>query len=136
MPIERLQAFYRTWYQPDNAVLVVAGDFDPGTTLQVINEAFGAIPRPQRELPRFYTVEPAQDGERSVTVRRVGEAAFVAVAYHAPAGRHPDSAAMTVLGQILGHSPTGRHLDTGEISLFVAGDFAGAEGRDPTRLEE
>ncbi|NLC60472.1 MAG: insulinase family protein, partial [Gammaproteobacteria bacterium] len=71
VPIERLQAFYRTWYQPDNAVLVVAGDFDPETTLQIVADSFGAIARPERALPASYTVEPPQDGERSVTVRRV-----------------------------------------------------------------
>ena len=108
VPIERLQAFYRTWYQPDNAVLVVAGDFDPETTLQAVAASFGAIPRPQRALPANYTTEPPQDGERSVTLRRVGEVPFLGLSYHIPAGRHPDSAAIAVLGQVLAHTPTGR----------------------------
>src|SRR5690606_26588355 len=73
VPIDRLQAFYRTWYQPDNAVLVVAGDFEPEATLQLIADSFGAIPRPERELQPSYTVEPAQDGERTGTVRRGGK---------------------------------------------------------------
>ncbi|MGO1718916.1 MAG: M16 family metallopeptidase [Luteimonas sp.] len=108
VPIDRLQGFYRNWYQPDNAVLVVAGDFDPEATLQLIADSFGAIPRPERELQPSYTVEPAQDGERHVTVRRVGKTPYVGLGYHIPAGRHPDSAAAAVLAQVLGHTPTGR----------------------------
>src|SRR5579883_1983216 len=65
VPIERLQAFYRMYYQPDNAVLLVAGKFDEAKTLALINEDFGKIPRPTRKLPTLYTVEPTQDGERS-----------------------------------------------------------------------
>ena len=65
-------AFYRTYYQPDNAVLVVAGRFDPAKTLALIAKHFGAIPKPARALPRLYTRQPVQDGERTVTVRRAG----------------------------------------------------------------
>lgn len=108
VPIDRLQAFYRNFYQPDNAVLVIAGDFDPATTLQLVQESFGKLPTPTRTLQPTYTREPAQDGQRSVTVRRVGKTPYLAIGYHMPAGRHPDSAAMSVLGQVLGHTPTGR----------------------------
>jgi zinc protease len=73
VPIERLQAFYRRHYQPDNAVLVVAGRFEEEPTLELIRSKFGSIPRPDRELIDNYTVEPVQDGEREVIVRRVGD---------------------------------------------------------------
>ena len=66
VPIENLRAFYRKYYQPDNAVLVVAGKFDEAKTLGLVEKHFGAIPRPARALPRAYTVEPPQDGERTV----------------------------------------------------------------------
>ena len=52
VPIERLQAFYRTYYQPDNAVLLVAGRFDEAKTLALINDTFGRIPKPTRALSR------------------------------------------------------------------------------------
>ena len=74
----RLQAFYELYYQPDNAVLIVAGHFDPDRTLAQIAKTFGPIPRPTRTLPALYTKEPVQDGERTVTVRRVGGSQFVA----------------------------------------------------------
>ncbi len=108
VPIDRLQAFYRNFYQPDNAVLVIAGDFDPAATLQAVNRTFGKLRKPTRTLQATYTREPAQDGQRSVTVRRVGKTPYLALGYHMPASRHPDSSAMAVLGQVLGHTPSGR----------------------------
>src|SRR6266487_1093302 len=108
VPIQRLQAFYRTYYQPDNAYLLVAGRFDPKKTLSLIVRTFGAIPRPERRLPKFYTIEPVQDGERSVTLRRVGDLQEIAVIYHVPAGAHPDSAALDLLQTILSDTPSGR----------------------------
>ncbi len=76
--IGRLQAFYRLYYQPDNAVLVVAGAFDPDKALALVAKYFGPIPRPTRVLPKLYTDEPVQDGDRRVTVRRVGNAQWIA----------------------------------------------------------
>ena len=131
VPIERLQAFYRTWYQPDNAVLVVAGHFDPASTLALVAEKFGVVPRPERELPRLYTREPAQDGERMVTLHRVGDVQVVGAAYHVPAGSHPDYAAVDLLSHILGSSPSGRlHkalVETGKASSVYAFDLQLAE---------
>ncbi|MFY9611769.1 MAG: pitrilysin family protein [Blastocatellia bacterium] len=108
VPIERLQAFYRKYYQPDNAVLLVTGKFDPAKTLQLVADNFGAIPRPTRTLQQIYTLEPNQDGERTVTVRRVGDTQFVGAGYHIPAGSHPDFPAIDILVQILGDTPSGR----------------------------
>ena len=106
--IPRLQAFYRTYYQPDNATLIVAGRFDSAQVLAWVDAAFGKIPRPTRKLPSLYTLDPAQDGERSVTVRRVGGVPMLLAAYHMPPGAHPDFAAAELLGQVLGDSPSGR----------------------------
>lgn len=108
VPIDRLQAFYRKYYQPDNAVLTVAGKFDEAKTLDLVKKYFGAIPKPTRELPPNYTVEPTQDGERQVTVRRTGDTQFVLVGYHIPPGAHPDFAALEVLSQVLSDAPSGR----------------------------
>ena len=108
VPIENLQAFYRNWYQPDNAILVVAGKFDETRTLGKIQKLFGAIPKPTRKLPATWTVEPAQDGERTVMLRRVGDVQMVGALYHVPAGSHPDFAAVSVLAFILGDTPSGR----------------------------
>ncbi len=108
VPIDRLQAFYRKYYQPDNAVLTVAGKFDEPKTLEMINNYFGTITKPEREIPKTYTTDPTQDGERSVTLRRVGDVQLAMAAYHIPAGSHPDYAAIEVLSNILGSEPAGR----------------------------
>ena len=108
VPIERLQAFYRTYYQPDNAILLVAGKFDEAATLKLVQEYFGPIPRPARALPEMHTVEAVQDGERQVILRRVGDVQVAAVAYHVPAGSHADFAPLLLLAQVMGDTPTGR----------------------------
>lgn len=106
--IARLQAFYRQYYQPDNATLIVAGRFQPQQVLAWVAESFGPIPKPTRGLSPTYTLDPAQDGERVVTVRRVGGTPIVYMAYHTPPGGHPDFAAIELLGQVLGDTPGGR----------------------------
>jgi len=108
VPIERLQAFWRNYYQPDNAYLLVAGKFDPAKTLAWIDSTFSAIPRPTRKLQATYTAEPTQDGERDVTLRRVGDVQALAVAYHVPSASHPDAAAVQVLVHVLTNAPAGR----------------------------
>jgi len=114
VPIERLQSFYHRYYEPDNAVLVVAGKFDPVHTLQLVNARFASTPRPDRgdssvlKIYPTYTAEPTQDGERSVTLRRVGDVQVVAAAYHVPAGSDSDYAAVDVLSEVLGSAPSGR----------------------------
>lgn len=108
VPIERLQAFYRKYYQPDNAVLTIAGKIDEQKTLQMVNEAFGVIPAPNRVIEQTYTLDPTQDGERSVVLKRVGDTQLAMAAYHIPAGSHPDFAAINVLANVLGAEPSGR----------------------------
>jgi len=108
VPVERLRPFYRKYYQPDNAMLIVAGQFNPAAAMTVISGTFGAIPKPSRKLDHPYTEEPPQDGERIVTLRRVGDVAVVGALYHIPAGPHPDYVAIDVLEGILTGAPTGR----------------------------
>jgi zinc protease len=108
VPINRLQAFYHKYYQPDNAMLVVAGKFDPAKTLKRINEMFGSIPKPTRELEKTYTVEPQQDGEREVILRRMGEVQAIGCGYHICAASHDDAAPLDVLADVLDTTQTGR----------------------------
>lgn len=108
VPIEKLQAFYRKYYQPDNAVLVIAGKFDQAKAVEWITQYFGAIPKPTRVLETNYTAEPAQDGEREVVLHRVGDTQALIVGYHIPAAADPDSSAFDVLTFILSNQPSGR----------------------------
>jgi zinc protease len=106
--VDRLRAFYKRYYQPDNAILMVAGRFDEAKVLGQINELFGKIPKPTRVLAPTYTSEPTQDGERSVTIRRTGGTQIVATGYHVAPASHTDAAALQVLGKILTDAPAGR----------------------------
>jgi zinc protease len=106
--IEHLQAFYRQFYQPDNAVLIVTGKFDQAKTLARIGQYFGALAKPTRTLEPMWTVEPVQDGPRSVSLERVGEAPIVAALYHVPQGSAEDFPAVQVLDEILTNTPNGR----------------------------
>lgn len=106
--IANLQDFYRKYYQPDNATLIVAGKIDEPKTLALINKKFGAIPKPAREIDPLWTTEPTQDGERQVTLRRVGDAQYVMAGYHVPPASHPDFPALLVMMQVLSDTPSGR----------------------------
>ncbi len=150
--IERLQAFYRLYYQPDNAVLIVAGAFDADEALRLIARHFGPIPRPTRKLPPLYTDEPVQDGERQVVLRRVGDTQIVGALYHTMPEASPDFVAMDALTEIMTAAPSGRLYralvdtnlastvegdnwgmhDPGVVMFFaqVAGDGSLAKARD------
>jgi zinc protease len=133
VPIERLQAFYHNYYQPDNAVLLVAGKFDEAKTLALIDKYFSPTPKPTRALQKIYTVEPVQDGERSVTLRRVGDTQLVGAAYHVPSGAHPDYAAIDILSQVLGDTPSGRlHKALVETKKASSVYGFGFQWREPT----
>jgi zinc protease len=106
--IENLQGFYRRYYQPDNAVLLVAGQFDEASALRLVQASFGKIPKPTRRLSPLWTVEPTQDGERTFTVRRNGNLQLLAVGYKVPSSLHPDFAALSYAASILGNTPNGR----------------------------
>jgi len=120
VPFERLRAFYARYYQPDNAVLTVAGRFDPDHVLALVAKYFGPLPKPTRVLPKLYTVEPAQDGMREVIVRRVASTQYVAALFHMPPGPHPDDTAGQALAEIMTVQPAGRLykalVDSGKAS--------------------
>jgi zinc protease len=108
VPIDKLQAFYRKYYQPDNAVLTVSGKIEEAALLPLIAGAFGPVPAPARTLDVPYTIEPVQDGERQVTLRRVGDIQVVLAIYHVPAGADADFAPLSVLLGLMGDNPSGR----------------------------
>jgi zinc protease len=139
VPIERLQNFYRRFYQPDNAIVILSGGFEVERALALIDEHFGAIERPSRRgadrLWPSYTREPVQDGERRITVRRSGENQLLLQAWHVPSALHPDFAPIAVLSHILGDMPSGRlheRLVDAELATQV-GSFSPALG-EPSLL--
>ncbi len=108
VPIERLRAFYERFYRPDNALLIITGKFDPKEALRLAALGAKRLPRPKQPLPKTYTVEPVQDGERSVVLERAGDLGFVGVALHTVSGTDPRMPAALVLTDVLGQKPWGR----------------------------
>ncbi|MBA3396039.1 MAG: insulinase family protein [Deltaproteobacteria bacterium] len=108
VPVPALRAFYEKYYQPDNAVLVVSGKFDDAKALASIEKFFGTIPRPTRKLAPSYTIEPVQDGDRSITLRRNGDIHAVGLAYHTPGAAAEDFPAVLAALDVLTREPSGR----------------------------
>ncbi len=126
VPIERLRAFYTHYYQPDNAVLLLSGKLGESSALRLAQKHFGKIPKPSRTLRTTYTVEPTQDGERAVTLRRAGDVQLVSALYHMPPGTHPEYAAVDVLVALLDHVPSGR-LHKALVEAGLASSVFGTE---------
>jgi zinc protease len=126
VPIERLRAFYRYYYQPDDAVLLISGRIDESDALKLVQKSFGPVRKPARKLIGTYTVEPTQDGERAVTLRRAGDVQIVAALYHVPPGTHPEYPAIDVLVALLNNVPGGR-LHKALVETGLASSIFGTE---------
>lgn len=132
VPIEKLQAFYKRYYRPDNATLLVAGRFDKAKTLALVGRHFAPLAPPAGAIPRPYTVEPAQDGERSVVVRRIGGQPMLMALYHVPAVAHGDTAAVLVYGLLMSLQPSGQlYKQLVEPKLAVAAGLGGIGDAEP-----
>jgi zinc protease len=92
--------FYKLYYVPNNAFVVVIGDFSTAEILPKIKSAFGKIPKGP-EPPQVSTAEPEQRGERSVILKKEAELPFVLAFYHAPNLKSPDSFALDLLSVVL-----------------------------------
>ncbi len=108
VPIEKLRAFYDTFYWPNNATVTVVGDFDTRATLQWLKQYYGVYPQSPAPIPEIYTQEPAQTGERRVLVKRPGEIGSVVIAHKVPNGRDVDQPALDVLDAILSSGKSAR----------------------------
>lgn len=103
----QLRRFYEKYYQPDNATLIIAGNFDEKKVIEYVNQYFGNIPKPTRVIDEILTVEPAQDGEKYIEVKRAGDIQSVGAMYHVASYSDKDYATIDVLNQILTSDPSG-----------------------------
>ena len=134
VPHERLASFYKQHYRPDNATLIVAGDFNPDEVKTRIWREFSSIAKPNAPLPNTYSAEPPQEGEKLVTLRRTGGLASAAVAYHGPAGPTREALAATLLATTLGQEggPLAKALTLQNLSVTEWAYFRGQ--REPSQL--
>ena len=131
--VESQQAYYRRYYHPNNATLVVVGDFDTADVLKKIDRAFGSIPagpKPGAMVLR----EPPQRGERRIAVRWRSKVPRLAIAYHVPEIAHPDTYALQVLAVVLAEGKASRlyqrMVEREQTVTFVSAEFG--ESKDPT----
>ncbi|MEX2355893.1 MAG: pitrilysin family protein [Thermaerobacterales bacterium] len=96
-----LYRHYRRYYVPNNAVVVAVGDFAAEDLISKVDQVFGAIPQGEEEIPPVRVIEPKQQGERRVTIRRPGPAHHLNIVYHAPPGRHDDIMPLMVADGVL-----------------------------------
>ncbi len=134
VPLEKLKEFYDTYYWPNNATVIVVGDFNAEQTLKMIHAEFGKIPASKHAIPEVYTFEPPQEGERRVELRRAGDLPQLLIAYHTPEALHPDTYALSVMHAILGD--TGKrssrlHKALLEKGLASSAYCSNGEFRDP-----
>ncbi len=105
---EKLREHYRAYFWPDNAEAILVGDFDPARALALFDQTFGAFPKSSVPIPRVVTVEPPQEGERRVVLKRPGGIGLVQAAYPRPGALHPDFLPLDVLTSILGDGKSSR----------------------------
>ncbi|HEX4346459.1 MAG TPA: pitrilysin family protein, partial [Vicinamibacterales bacterium] len=99
--VDDVRDFYETYYVPENATLVLVGDFDTAQARDLVTMYFGRVPKASRPVPRDIPAEPAQTAERRVTLHEAWPLPAVIVAYHVPADGHPDSYPLGVTSKIL-----------------------------------
>ncbi|HWQ69884.1 MAG TPA: pitrilysin family protein [Patescibacteria group bacterium] len=123
---EDLVRYYNTYYVPNNAVLIVVGDFKSDELLPKIRHHFGPIPR-AADPPAVRSVEPEQRGERRVLLKKEAELPFVFMGYHVPNLKHPDNFALEVLAYILSGGKSARIYKSlvyeQQLALFAGGGY-------------
>jgi len=117
VPATTLKRFYKKYYRPDNAVLVITGKFEAAAALAQVATQFGGLANPATPIEPTYTTEPVQDGERVVTLRRTGDVQVVGLLYHVSAAAESDFPAVEAISELLTDEPSGRLY----IALVKAG---------------
>ena len=122
-----IRAFYKTYYVPNNAVVVAVGDFKTAAVMEKIQKTFGRIPR-GKTPPPVLAVEPPQNGERRVVVTKEAELPIVYMAWHVPNHRSNDAPALEVLSTILSGGRASRlYRDLvyqRQLALEAGGDYS------------
>lgn len=134
--VEQLMKFYDTFYWPNNATVILHGNFDPQEALTHISQLFGKIPA--KEIPNLIAVEPKQQGERRTTVKRAGDLPMVHIAFHVPEAQHPDTYALTALAGVLGSSnkrSSRLYKALVDTNLAISVSCSSVQDRDPALFE-
>ncbi|MDR2099291.1 MAG: insulinase family protein [Campylobacteraceae bacterium] len=109
--IDDIRAFHSAYYQPSNAIIIVAGDIEPKVVFDEAQKYFGKIKR-ESVIPKKYQVEPEQDGARRVYIHKDSETEMLAIAYKIPSYDHDDQIALSALSQLLSAGKSSRLYET------------------------
>jgi len=136
MPTERLKEFYDTFYWPNNATVVVVGDFAVPAVLSLLDKYFGSIPPAPHPIPPVYTVEPPQQGIRRFELKRAGQLGIVMMNYRTPEATNPDTYPLVILRSVLSEGITSRlYQSLVERQLAVQIDAFHSQFRDPALFQ-
>ena len=105
--IEDIQKFHATYYQPQNAILIVAGDIKPELVFDGAQKEFGDINN-SIEIPKVYQVEPKQDGAKRIIIHKESEVEMLAIAFHIPNFQHKDQPALSAISELLTNGKSSR----------------------------
>jgi zinc protease len=106
--IEDVRDFFKTYYVPENATLVIVGDFDPKEAMDLVNQYLGKVPKAARRVPRDIPAEPPQTKERRVRLDENVPLPAVVVAHHITYDGHPDSYPLHVVSKVLSDGQSSR----------------------------
>ena len=106
--IDDVRDFFRTYYVPNNATLVMVGDFETKEALELATKYFGRIPKSEKPVPRDIPVEPPSKKERRVTLEEEWPLPAVVVAHHITFDGHPDSYPLHIASKVLSDGQSGR----------------------------
>ncbi len=107
--IEDIRAFYETYYQPQNAIVLVSGDIEPNVVFESATKHFGALKNKTDSIPQVVAKEPKQDGERRVIVKKDSQVEYLTMGYKIPNYLSKDQVALSAIGEI---------LSSGKSSIF------------------
>jgi predicted Zn-dependent peptidase len=106
--IEDVREFYRTYYVPANATMVIAGDFEVEQATDLVNRFFGRVPKADKPVPRGIPKEPPQTREKRVTVEEPWPLPAVVVAHHITYDGHPDSYPLHIVAKVVSDGQSSR----------------------------
>ena len=130
LTLRQCQDYFKTYYNPANAVMVIVGDVKTADVIKIVDKYFGKIPG-NPDIPRPFYDEPEQRGERRVDFHKVSQLPTFIAGYHCPAEGHPDSYALDILGRILSGGESSRiykrMIYTDQIALAAGGEYGPRE---------
>lgn len=127
--VEKLRAFYDTFYWPNNATVTIVGDVEPAQVLTLVKKYYGGIPRSPAPIPEMTTLEPPQEGPRRIALHRAGASGFVTIAWKAPSALDEDAPALNVLALVLQEGRSSR-LSRALVDASLASSATAYMGMD------